>query len=210
MPLELPVLYPITDKSLSGRSSHFAILKELIRGGATWIQIRDKSTPTGELYIDLARCVEYAASRGVRIIVDDRCDLALSVRADGVHLGQQDLPPRPARRLLGARSILGYSTHNLRQIRSANLLPVDYVGFGPVFATATKTDPDPNVEISGLRRACALSRKPVVAIGGINSRNIPSILASGAAGAAVISDLMCAASIAHQMERLLRIARGTQ
>src|SRR5687768_2946016 len=146
----IPPVYPITDKRLSGRATHLAILKELIRGGATWVQIRDKDTPVRELLADLQRCAEFSARNAVQLLVNDRCDLVMTCGAAGVHLGQNDLPPAGARRVLGSGRIIGYSTHTLRQVRASERLPVDYIGFGPVYSTVTKDASDPVVGLAGL------------------------------------------------------------
>ncbi len=209
MKLRLPPIYPVTDKRLAEKSSHLSILRELVRGGATMVQIRDKETPAQELLADLLRCVEFAVKSGVRIIVNDRCDLALLVGATGVHLGQDDLPPEAARSVLGRRAVIGLSTHSPAQIRRANSLPADYIGFGPVFATSTKRDLARVVGLSALRAACRLSLRPVVAIGGIALDRVERVLAAGASSAAVISDLMQAKSIARRMEEYLKATERT-
>jgi len=206
MHLHLPPVYPITDKTLSDKASHLAILRELARGGACWVQIRDKTTPVRELLADLLHCVDYAAKNRIVLIIDDRCDLVMSSGAAGVHLGQLDLPPAAARRILGPDMIIGYSTHTPAQVRKAQRLPVDYIGFGPIFATATKDNPGRVVGLMGLKRACAASRKPVVAIGGIDPPQIADVLRAGAASAGVISAIMNSNNIARQMERLLKAA----
>ncbi len=207
--LQLPRIYPITDKILAAKPTHLAILKELVRGGASVVQVRDKATPVRDLLRDLLRSVEFAQKHGVLLIVDDRCDLALCSGAMGVHLGQEDLPPAVARRLMGPAKVIGHSTHNIGQVRASLDLPVDYIGFGPVFATSTKQRPSPVVGLSGLRRACRLSRVPVVAIGGIGLNNVREVLQAGAASVAVISALMCAPDLAHRMEELLEKATAT-
>jgi thiamine-phosphate pyrophosphorylase len=206
MSLRLPPIYPITDKKLSGRSTHLSILKELVRGGARLVQIRDKDTPVADLLVDLRRCVEFASKHDVRILVNDRCDLVMSSGAAGVHLGQQDLPPSAARSLLGPDRIIGYSTHSMREADKALDVPVDYVGFGPVFATTTKTNPARVVGLTRLKRVCERSLRPVVAIGGIGLTQVSAVLAAGAASAAVISGLMCAKNLAGGMEEFLKRA----
>jgi thiamine-phosphate pyrophosphorylase len=208
--LHLPRIYPITDKALAGRPTHYSILKELIRGGAGLVQIRDKQTPLRELLLDLLRCVELADRHRVLLIINDRCDLALSSGATGVHLGHEDLPPEAARKVLGPQQVIGYSTHSIRQVRQALSLPVDYIGFGPVYATSTKQSPWPVVGPEELSRACRDSVKPVVAIGGIGPEQIPEVLEAGAASAAVISALMTAPNLARKMEELLRRATGRE
>jgi thiamine-phosphate pyrophosphorylase len=206
MRFTIPPVYPITDKRLSKKSSHLQIVRELIRGGATLIQIRDKDTPVREFLVDLRRCVEYASQFEARILVNDRCDLALLSGADGVHLGQDDLPPTAARKVLGNSALLGFSTHSLIHVRQSNHLPIQYIGFGPVFATSTKPDHFPVVGLTALQRACRLSARPVVAIGGIGMEQIRPVLEAGAASVAVISALMQARSIAHAMEQWLQAA----
>jgi thiamine-phosphate pyrophosphorylase len=206
MVFRLPSVYPITDKKLSGRSSHLSIIRDLIRGGASVIQIRDKETPDPVLLADMRRCVEFASRSGVRIIVNDRCDLALLSGACGVHLGQEDLPAAAARRLLGPRGVLGFSTHSLAQVQESNSLPVQYIGFGPIFATATKANPSPAVGLAKLKLACRRSHRPVVAIGGLGPANIRDVLDAGASSAAVISALMSQHDIARRMEELLKAA----
>jgi len=206
MSLRLPPIYPITDKKLSGRSTHLSILKELVRGGARLVQIRDKDTPVADLLVDLRRCVEFASKHEVRILVNDRCDLVMSSGAAGVHLGQQDLPPSAARSLLGPDRIIGYSTHSMREADKALDEPVDYVGFGPVFATTTKTNPARVVGLTRLKRVCERSLRPVVAIGGIGLAQVSAVLDAGAASAAVISGLMCAKNLAGRMEEFLKRA----
>ena len=207
MRFALPRVYPITDKKLACRESHLAILKELARGGARFVQIRDKTTPMRDLLRDLFRCVEFADRNGVTLIVNDRCDLALCCGATGVHLGQEDLPPDAARAILGRKSIIGLSAHSLTQVRSAQKMPIQYVGFGPIYPTSTKADAAPEVGLRHLAQACRISAVPVVAIGGIGLKQVREVLLAGARSAAVISALMKAGSIARQMERFLEEAR---
>jgi len=204
----LPRIYPITDKRLARKESHLSIVRELVRGGAQLVQVRDKSTPARELLADLKRCVEFADSKGVTLIVNDRCDLVLSCNAAGVHLGQDDLPPQAARELLGRSKIIGFTTHSLKQVRRSSEMPVQYIGFGPVYATSSKVDPSPVVGIDGLARACMASTKPVVAIGGIGLEQVEEVLQSGAASMAIISALMTAANLAQTMDRFLEKARA--
>jgi len=207
MAFQLPPIYPITDKRLSGRQSHLAIVRELVRGGAVLVQVRDKETPAAELLTDLCRCAEYCGKHGVLLLVNDRCDLVLSCGAGGVHLGQDDLPPAAARAVLPRNRVIGFSTHTLAQVRRSNSLPIDYIGFGPVYATKTKGKTSPVVGITGLQRACEESRRPVVAIGGIGQERIAEVLRAGASSVAVISALMKAENIARRMQELLDDAR---
>jgi thiamine-phosphate pyrophosphorylase len=207
MRFALPPIYPITDKNLARRASHFSILKELVRGGARLVQIRDKSTPMQELLQDLCRCVDFASLKGVTLIVNDRCDIALSSGAMGVHLGQDDLPPEAARKILGRSKIIGFSAHSLEQVRKARLLPIQYIGFGPIYPTLTKEDAAPAVGLRRLAAACQTSAVPVVAIGGIGMDQVREVLETGAASVAVISALMGEKNLARQMQRFLDEAR---
>jgi len=206
MKFTLPPIYPITDKKLARKTTHLSILRELVRGGAQLVQIRDKSTPVKELLHDLRHCAEFACTKGVTLIVNDRCDIVLSCGAMGVHLGQDDLPPEAALAVLGKNRIVGFSTHSIAQIRRSSGFPVQYIGFGPVYKTRTKENSSP---VAGLRRlalACKASSVPVVAIGGIGMDQVREVLDAGATSAAVISALMNAPDLAHQMERLLKKA----
>ena len=207
MKCALPPIYPITDKKLARKTSHLIILKELVRGGAQLVQIRDKSTPAKELLYDLRQCVEFACTKGVTLIVNDRCDLVLSCGAAGVHLGQDDLPPEAARAVLGKNRIIGFSTHSIAQVRRSAGLPIEYIGFGPVYGTSTKENSSPAVGLRRLAHACKASSAPVVAIGGIGMNQVREALNAGATSAAVISALMNAADLARQMERFLKQAR---
>jgi thiamine-phosphate pyrophosphorylase len=189
--LTLPPVYPITDTRLSGLT-HLEQVKRLIDGGATLIQLREKHASPREFYAEAVAAVEYAHSHGVKVIINDRTDIALASGADGVHLGQDDMPPVAARQVLGPQGIIGYSTHSVDQAIEAARLPVDYVAVGPIFATQTKETPDPVVglEALGAVRIAMSSRIPLVAIGGINRSNLAAVLAAGADSAAMISEIL--------------------
>jgi thiamine-phosphate pyrophosphorylase len=206
MRLELPRIYPITDKRLARKNSHLAILKELHRGGARFVQIRDKDTPQLELIRDLEMCRQYTEAHNMTLVLDDRSDLVLSVGLTGVHIGQEDLPPAAVRTLIGEKRIIGYSTHTLTQARLSRNLPIDYIGFGPVYATATKTNAGSTAGLKKLASVCRAVTVPVVAIGGIGLEEIHPVLKAGAASAAVISAIMSSENIAKQMELFLEVA----
>lgn len=186
----LAKIYPITDRSLSGLS-HSRQTEKLIDGGASLIQLRDKYAASRDFYEDALSAVRIAKDREVRIIINDRVDIALMAGAHGVHLGQDDVPPEEARSLLGDDAIIGYSTHNVAQAHlAATSAMVDYIAFGPIFPTFSKSDPEPIVGIVGLREAReAVGRIPLVAIGGINAENISAVIAAGADSAAMIGEL---------------------
>lgn len=160
-------------------------------GGATFIQLRDKHLSPRGFYIEAERALQIARSRGALLIINDRVDIALALSADGVHLGQNDLPTAAARKLLGARSIIGFSTHNVEQAREAAALPIDYLAIGPIFPTSSKDNPDPVVGLEGLRLVREIVGDiPLVAIGGINHKNIAEVLKAGADAVAVIRHLL--------------------
>ena len=136
----LPRLYAVTDARLSGLA-HAEQVRRLSEGGATFVQLREKHAGPRDFHRAAEAALEVARARGVTLSVNDRADIALAGGADGVHLGQDDLPPEAARRLLGDGYVIGYSTHSLEQLAAASSLPVDYVAFGPVFPTRTKENP---------------------------------------------------------------------
>lgn len=190
MPINLPKLYPITDSRLS-RLSHAEQVRRLAAGGATFIQLREKHLTPREFYKEAEEALRVARSCGVRLIVNDRVDIALALKASGVHLGQDDLPPAAARELLGERAIIGFSTHTVEQATKAARLPVDYIAIGPIFETTSKENPDAFVGLDGLRRVRqAVGKIPLVAIGGIKRESILKTLAAGADAVAVISLLL--------------------
>lgn len=190
MRIILPRLYPVTDARLSGLS-HAEQVRRLSAGGATFIQLRDKHLSPREFYLEAEEALRTGRSRGARLIINDRVDIALALSADGVHLGQNDLPPAAARELLGARSIIGFSTHNVEQAREAAGLPVDYLAIGPIFPTSSKDNPEPVVGLEGLRLVREIVGDiPLVAIGGIDLENIGEVLKAGADAVAVISCLL--------------------
>jgi thiamine-phosphate pyrophosphorylase len=213
--LTLPPLYPIIDFSCFAAKPDPVLAMaryadELIGAGATLIQLRDKSQPdfqnegfqnTGfqdnvaRRFLSCARELRRVTLDRATLIVNDRADLCLAADADGVHLGQDDLSPTAARRIFdqvkdGKTRIIGFSTHNLDQLRDADTLPVDYIAIGPVFATGSKANPDPVVGLEGVRQARQSTRKPLVAIGGITRQNCRRVQDAGADAVAVISDLL--------------------
>ena len=189
MTFRLPRVYPITDTTISGLS-HAEQVRRLAAGGATIVQLREKAMPARDFYVEAKTAVAVAREAGVQVIINDRVDIALAVAADGVHLGQDDMPVEVARRLLGPRSIIGFSTHNLHQAKDALNLPVDYLAVGPIFATKTKENPDPELGLAGLSSIAGLGTHPLVAIGGITQSNAREVCAAGATSLALISFLL--------------------
>jgi thiamine-phosphate pyrophosphorylase len=202
----LPRIYPILDAGFfTDAVAMLAAAEELVAGGCTLLQYRNKS---GNARIMLAQAREmrrrfgphpnvaksaslgWAAQASVRLIMNDRADLCLAAEFDGVHVGQEDLSAESVRGIIGAGRWLGVSTHNPEQMVEADRTSADYVAIGPVFSTSSKERPDPVVGLEGVRRARGLTRKPLVAIGGITRENAAAVIAAGADSVAVISDLL--------------------
>jgi thiamine-phosphate pyrophosphorylase len=190
--IHLPRLYAIVDTSCFPDSQAlFSIAEELVAGGVTLLQYRSKIANAREMLAQ-ARELKRRLGRRVKLIMNDRADLCLAGDFDGVHVGQEDLSPEGARKVVGTTRWLGVSTHNPEQILEADKTSADYLAIGPVFSTASKLNPDPVVGLEGVRKARALTQKPLVAIGGINRANSRSVIEAGADSVAVISDLMLA------------------
>ena len=207
--MNLPSLYPIVDLGCFAAhpdpvlaACRFA--EQLLGAGATLIQLRDKSSDARR-FLSCARELRRLAAKRAKLIINDRADLCLAAGADGVHLGQDDLSPSAVRSIFGTDQQLwiGYSTHNLDQVREADSMPVDYIAVGPVFATSSKANPDPVIGLEGIRAARDATRKPLVAIGGITRENCREVKRAGADSVAVISDLL--ESPAKAVEDFLRI-----
>lgn len=185
----------ITDPSLARGLSHFDIAARAIDGGATMIQLRDKAAGPRQLLPDARRIAQLCRERSVRFIVNDRLDLALAAGADGVHLGQDDLPPTAARAILGSDKLLGVSTHSFEQALEAAEQGADYLGIGPIFATGTKATGYEPRGCDIIRQLRARIDLPLIAIGGITLDNVAEVIQAGAAGAAVISAIVGADDI---------------
>ena len=209
MSLDLPKVYPITDTHLSGLS-HAQQVARLIEGGASLIQLRDKDAAPQEFYREAAAALKIARDHNARLIINDRVDIALALKADGVHLGQTDLPVEAARSLLGKDAIIGFSTHNLQQAESAITMPVDYIAFGPVFRTSSKKNPDPVAGLSALREVRAIiGSLPLVAIGGITVASAVQVLRAGADALAMIAELLAdPMKIEENTAKILGLASG--
>ena len=208
-----PPLYPILDAAFlpATLDQRHEALSQLAQGlseaGVEILQYRNKQGSEAEILRD-AKSLHSAASPKLNVILNDFLHLAVRARFDGVHVGQLDAPPREARSLLGSDAIIGISTHNEVQVRAADLEPVDYIAIGPVFATSSKQNPDPVVGLDGVRLARRLTKKPLVAIGGIALENAPSVWAAGADAVAVISAIFSAgedpAKLAGDFLRIFR------
>jgi thiamine-phosphate pyrophosphorylase len=211
--MQFPRLYPILDAEFFTHTNDLlAAAEELVSAGCTVVQYRNKSGNAREMLEqarELRRIFPFrdsqnphhvvqnatkvgqpAPDNSIELIMNDRADLCLAADFDGVHVGQDDLSPESVRAIIGAERWLGVSTHNPEQLLEADLTSADYLAIGPVFSTSSKERPDPVVGLEGVRRARALTRKPLVAIGGITRANAASVIEAGADSVAVISDLL--------------------
>ncbi len=183
-------LYLILDERWSSRCSLPEVLREAGQAGVKLAQYRNKTGSMRDAY-EVARTLrEIAKEWGMMFLVNDRCDLAMAVEADGVHLGQTDLPLALARNLVGHDMLIGASTHNTEQVLKAMEEGADYLGYGPIFPTDTKSDHDPVVGIQGMKRIRGLTPLPIFAIGGITPEVVPELRQAGANGVAVASGIL--------------------
>jgi thiamine-phosphate pyrophosphorylase len=188
--IQLPILYPIVDAAFFETTAELvAFAQELAKAGCALLQYRNKCG-SARVMLDQARDLKKHCGGSVRLIMNDRADLCLAAELDGVHVGQDDLAPVSVRELIGPECWLGVSTHNPEELAEADRTSADYLAIGPVFSTSSKAKPDPVVGLEGVRRARALTRKPLVAIGGITRANAVSVIEAGADSVAVISDLL--------------------
>jgi thiamine-phosphate pyrophosphorylase len=193
-------LHVITDETVQSSFSHAELAVLAADGGADTVQFREKRAWSTVELVRVARLIrERLAGRGVRLIVNDRVDVAAAAAADGVHLGPTDLDPLSARRLLGPRALIGATANDLARAGVAARGPVAYLGVGPVFGTGSKRDPAPTLGVDGLRRIVAAVEVPVVAIGNITPERVAEVLSTGAHGVAVLSDVSCAADPAARV-----------
>ena len=196
-------LYVILDPSVCPDRSLTDVLKEAATAGARLFQYRNKSASMKEAYAEALVLRQVALDAGVTFIVNDRCDLAVAVDADGVHLGQGDIPLDMARKVMGPGKLIGISTHNPDQVRETTAGKPDYLGFGPIFKPGSKQDHDPVVGLEGLRAIRRLTSLPVFAIGGIQIDQVKEVMRTGANGIAVISGILKAPDISHAVKLFL-------
>lgn len=203
--MQVPRFYPILDTALLERRG-FAVLEAadiLLAEGVRLLQLRHKGHYSRDLFGVAETIALRCRERGATLIVNDRADIAMLLDA-GLHVGQDDLPPADARRLVGPGRIVGFSTHNEAQFAQAIVEPVDYLAVGPIFATASKSNPDPVVGVKLLRTVRALTNKPLVAIGGVTRQMARDVLAAGADAVAVIGDLYPAPLNRRSLEESVR------
>ncbi len=201
----IPRLCAIIDAAQIGQRSPAAVAEILLSAGVRLIQYREKRASSRELFQNSREIAVQVREPDTMFIVNDRADVARAVNADGVHVGQDDLPVELARRVLGPAKLIGYSTHLLAQVVEADRSSADYIAFGPIFPTQSKENPDPVVGPEGLSEARRRTRKPLVAIGGITVQNARAVIQAGADSVAVISDLLRASDPGARAKEFLRI-----
>ena len=204
---QLPKIYAVTNAEISGLS-HVEQVEALIAGGIKIIQLREKHLSPRDFFEAAKPAIKLAREYRVKMIINDRVDIAMALDADGVHLGQDDLSPEHARKILGPDAMIGFSTHSIEQAVAAMHLPVDYLAVGPIFSTSTKEKADPVIGTEVLRVIKQrIAPLPLVAIGGINRGNILDVLTSGADSAAIIGGLVTrAGNITVNAKELISLA----
>jgi len=205
-PMHRPVagrLHVITDETVQSRYSHLELAILAVEGGADTVQFREKRTRTTRALVERARTMaQQVRARGVRLLVNDRLDVAVAAEADGVHLGPEDLEPASARRMLGHRRLIGATANDLKRALTLMAAPIDYLGVGPIFGTSSKADPAASLGLEGLRKIASAVARPVIAIGNITPERVGAVLEAGAHGVAVLSDVARHADPAHRVREL--------
>ena len=206
---QIGLLHVLTDTVLQSRFSHLELARMAIKGGADTIQFRQKIGATREMIEIVRQLKQLCLGSGVTLVVNDRVDVAIAADADGVHLGQDDFPIPLARKLLGESRIIGGSAASLEEAQKCLAEGTDYIGFGPVYPTASKADADPVTGIKLLKQTVEAIPLPIIAIGGISADNTPEVIRAGARGIAVISAVCCQED-PEQATRALRQALQTE
>ena len=203
-------LYLVTDRSLSRERDIEWIVDEAVKGGVTIVQLREKDCSTAEFIAIASRLMQKLKPLSIPLIINDRVDVALAVNADGVHIGQSDMPYETARRLLGDDKIIGLSVETMADVVKANALDVDYIAVSPVYSTATKTDTLQPFGLYGLKKAVTLSRHRIVAIGGMNVCTVGDVMACGIEGTAVVSAIVAADSPCKASNELVNVINANR
>lgn len=201
-------LYLVTDHALCGERDLLRIVQDAVRGGVTCVQLREKTKNTSDFVAQAQALKRLLSPLHIPLVINDRIDIALACEADGVHLGQSDMPVIDARRLLPQQVFIGWSVENLAHVQQASQLPVDYLGVSPVFATPTKTDTAPAWGLTGLSQIRQQTALPLVAIGGIQSGNAAEVLNAGADGLAIVSAIMSAPDTAQAASNFSHIIQS--
>lgn len=203
-------LYLVTDRGLTRDRPLIDIVEAAVQGGVTMVQLREKKCSTRE-FINLAHQIKkILKTHRIPLIINDRLDIALAVDADGVHIGQSDMPYEITRRILGPEKIIGLSVESLHDAEQAETRDVDYLGVSPIYFTPTKTDLKQELGLEGLRTIAAFSRHRLVGIGGLNAANVTEVIRAGAEGAAVVSAICSADDPLQSTRNLLHIIQAAK
>lgn len=205
-----PRLYLVTDRSYMGTRDIELVVRQAVAGGVTVCQLREKECSAAEFVRLGKRLKALLAPLGVPLIINDRLDVALAIQAEGVHLGQKDIPYREARRILGPEAVIGLSVETLEQARQAEEWDVDYLGVSPIYATPTKTDLERTWGLESLKELRKLSRHTLVAIGGIKAENAAAVMAAGADGVAVVSAICASEEPEEAARRILGVVESAR
>jgi thiamine-phosphate pyrophosphorylase len=201
-------LYLVTDQSIAGTRTLADVVAAAVQGGVTCVQLREKQLNTRDFLAQAVLLKQLLSPHGIPLVINDRIDIALACGAEGVHLGQSDMPVMQARQLLPPEVFIGWSVETLADVSRSATLPVDYLGVSPIYATLTKSDAASPWGLEGLRQVRAATALPLVAIGGIHVGNAAELLQAGADGLAVVSAL-CAASDPREAAAAFRTAMAT-
>lgn len=203
-------LYLVTDRGLARGRTTLEIVSAAVDGGATVVQLREKDCSTRDFIEQALAIKEFLEDRGVPLIINDRVDVAQAVKADGVHLGQTDMPLGLAKKILGDSMIIGISAESLQDAIEAERGGADYLGVSPIYATPTKTDTAPPLGLEGLREIRKAVELPLVGIGGLTGKNAAEVIRSGADGVAVVSAIVAAddpEAAARELKQVIEEAR---
>ena len=200
-------LYLVTDRTLCHNRSLETIVREAVEGGVTMVQLREKHASSKEFYEIASRIKKVLQPYRVPLIINDRLDIAIACDADGLHIGQNDLPYDVARKILGKGKIIGLSVENIRDAIDANALDVEYIGISPVFGTPTKTDTALPLGLEGVKTIVEISKHPTVGIGGLNIHNAKEVMDAGADGIAVVSAIMSANNPGNAASELINLIK---
>ncbi len=203
-------LYLVTDRGLAGERELIDIVTAAISGGVTIVQLREKELPTGKFIQEAKNLKKYLTERNVPLIINDRVDVAMAAEADGVHVGQDDMPCTIARRMLGPDMIIGVSVSTVEEALEAEKNGADYLGISPIWATPTKTDTSPPIGLEGVRKIREVAKIPMVGIGGINVNNAASVIEAGCDGIAVVSAIMAAKDPENATSELLKNVKSAK
>lgn len=201
-------LYLVTDRNILKGRDLFAVVEEAILGGVTLVQLREKELSSKQFYNTALKMKQLTSHYGIPLIINDRLDIMLAVDAEGLHIGQEDLPLQVARKIIGADKILGYSVSNLDEAKQGKALGADYLGAGPVYYTGTKSDAGKPIGLEELKRIKDSVKIPVVAIGGINETNAAEVKQTGVDGIAVVSAILGKQNTGAISRQLISLWKG--